>query len=55
MPYPLTLRAAISIFEGVWLDAQRVVAVQPLPWFLAYFESAKSGSPNHRKAVLDAR
>lgn len=33
------------IFEGVWLDDRRVVAVQPKPSCLAYFESAKAGQP----------
>jgi hypothetical protein len=31
------------VFEGVWLDERRVVAVQPKPAFLAYFE-AQAGS-----------
>jgi hypothetical protein len=31
------------IFAGVWLDEQRVVAVQPKPSFLPFFEDRREG------------
>lgn len=33
------------IFEGVWLDERRVVAVQPKPSFLPFFEDHAGESP----------
>jgi hypothetical protein len=33
------------IFEGVWLDERRVVAAQPKPSFLAFFESGENTKP----------
>jgi hypothetical protein len=33
------------IFEGVWLDERRVVAVQPKPSFLPYFENHTGKGP----------
>jgi hypothetical protein len=33
------------IFEGVWLDERRVVAVQPKPSFLPFFENQAGKSP----------
>ncbi len=33
------------IFEGVWLDERRVVAVQPKPSFLPFFENHAGGRP----------
>lgn len=33
------------IFEGVWLDERRVVAVQPKPSFLPFFENYAGGAP----------
>lgn len=33
------------IFEGVWLDERRVVAVQPKPSFLPFFETHAGESP----------
>ena len=33
------------IFEGVWLDERRVVAVQPKPSFLPFFENCAGGAP----------
>jgi hypothetical protein len=45
----LVVRMILSlIFDGVWLDEWRVVAVQPKPAFLAYFEAqAKSRAAAH--------
>ena len=33
------------IFQGVWLDERRVVAVQPKPSFLAFFEDRAGEAP----------
>ncbi len=42
---PAAKRQFLSlIFEGVWLDADRVVAVQPKPPFLAFFEDQRQKS-----------
>ncbi len=42
---PAAKRQFLSlIFEGVWLDANRVVAVQPKPPFLAFFEDQRQKS-----------
>jgi Recombinase zinc beta ribbon domain len=42
---PAAKRQFLSlIFEGVWLDADRVVAVQPKPPFLPFFENQRQKS-----------
>lgn len=40
---PTAKRQFLSlIFENVWLDQDRVVAVQPKPSFLAFFQSRRA-------------
>ena len=39
------------IFEGVWLDENRVVAVQPKPSFLPFFEKKHSSQTRERAGV----
>lgn len=35
------------MFGGVWLDHDRVVAVQPKPSFLPFFENERANTPSN--------
>jgi hypothetical protein len=39
------------IFESVWLDQDRVVAVQPKPSFLPFFQHARRAQPRETAGV----
>jgi len=41
----VSARRDTTIFEGVWLDERRVVAVQPKPSFLPFFENHVGEAP----------
>jgi Recombinase zinc beta ribbon domain len=41
------------IFQGVWIDEQRIVAVQPKPSFLPFFQTSKHRSRGEHAGVND--